>query len=315
MFQEILEQIKKYDRIIIHRHTKPDGDAMGSQIGLKHILKENFPEKEIYVVGDPAGNYSFIADSVMDEISDDLYSGALAIVLDCGGKSLISDTRWETAETTIRFDHHLFVEKIADYEAVDSSFESCCGLLTKFAMDCNLIVSNPAATALFTGMVTDSGRFRYDSTTSQTFALASFLMKQSVDTTEIYRNLYAEDYESKKRKSQFILKIKFTEHNVAYIYTTAEEVAELQMDTFSISRGMVGTMADMKGVDIWVNFTEADGKVLCELRSGRYNINPVAVKYGGGGHAKASGATVDSKEVAMQMLADLDQMVAEGVES
>jgi phosphoesterase RecJ-like protein len=70
----------------------------------------------------------------------------------------------------------------------------------------------------------------------------------------------------------------------------------------------------MKGVDIWVNFTEADGKVLCEIRSSRYNINPVAVKYGGGGHAKASGATVDSKEVAMQMLADLDQMVKEGAE-
>ena len=315
MFQIILEQIEKYDRIIIHRHSKPDGDAMGSQLGLNHILHDTFPEKEIYVVGDPAGNYSFIADSIMDEITDDLYSGALAIVLDCGGKHLISDERWETAETTIRFDHHLFVEKFCDYEAVDSSFESCCGLLTRFAMDCNLVVSDTAATALFTGMVTDSGRFRYDSTTSSTFALASFLMERSVDTTELYRNLYAEDFESKKRKSQFILKIQFTENKVAYIYTTAQEVEELQMDTCSISRGMVGTMADMRGVDIWVNFTEADGKVLCELRSSRYNINPIAVKYGGGGHAKASGATVDSKEVAMQMLADLDQMVKEGVEN
>ena len=74
-------------------------------------------------------------------------------------------------------------------------------------------------------------------------------------------------------------------------------------------------MADMKGVDIWVNFTEADTGVLCELRSSRYNINPVAVKYGGGGHAKASGATVASREVAMQMLADLDQMIKEGEEN
>jgi len=315
MFHEILEQIKQYDRIILYRHSKPDGDAMGSQTGLKHILKDNFPDKEIYMVGDPGGNFAFIADAPMDEISDDLYEGALAIILDCGGPHMVSDERWKNAAATIRFDHHLFVEQFADYEAVDSSFESCCGLLTKFAMDCGLTVSNAAATALFSGMVTDSGRFRYDSTTAKTFALASFLMERSVNTTELYRKLYAEDYESKKRKSQFILKIQFTEHNVAYIYTTAEEVEELQMDTFSISRGMVGTMADMKGVDIWVNFTEADGKVLCELRSSKYNINPVAVKYGGGGHAKASGATVDSKEIAMQMLADLDQMATEGEEN
>ncbi|MBE5950487.1 MAG: bifunctional oligoribonuclease/PAP phosphatase NrnA [Lachnospiraceae bacterium] len=314
MFQDILEQIKLHDIIVIHRHTKPDGDAIGSQIGFKHLLTENFPDKKVYIVGDSAGNFSFIAGCPMDEIDDSVYAEALAVVLDCGGKHLVSDTRFETAKTTVRFDHHLFVEKFCDYEAVDSSYESCCGLLTRFAMDCNLTVSQAAATALFTGMVTDSGRFRYDSTTANTFALASFLMERSVDTTELYRNLYAEDFESKKRKSQFILKIQFTEHKVAYIYTTAQEVGELPMDAFTISRAMVGTMADMKDVDIWVNFTESEGKVLCELRSSRYNINPVAVKYGGGGHAKASGATVDSKEVAMQMLADLDLMAKEGAE-
>ena len=80
------------------------------------------------------------------------------------------------------------------------------------------------------------------------------------------------------------------------------------MDIFSISRGMVGTMSDIRGVPIWVNFTETDNGVLCELRSNKYNINPIAVKYGGGGHAKASGATVKNREEAMQMLHDLDQM-------
>ena len=81
------------------------------------------------------------------------------------------------------------------------------------------------------------------------------------------------------------------------------------MDTFSISRGMVNTMADIKGVDIWVNFTETEEGVLCELRSSRYNINPIAVKYGGGGHAKASGASLKNREEAMAMLADLDAML------
>ena len=83
------------------------------------------------------------------------------------------------------------------------------------------------------------------------------------------------------------------------------------MSEFSISRGMVATMADVKGVDIWVNFTESQDGVLCELRSSRFNINPIAVKYGGGGHQKASGATVPDRDTAMAMLADLDQLQGE----
>ncbi|MBQ3029197.1 MAG: bifunctional oligoribonuclease/PAP phosphatase NrnA [Lachnospiraceae bacterium] len=313
MYHQILEQIKKHNRIIIHRHSKPDGDALGSQIGLKHILKENFPEKEIYVVGDAAGHYSFMDDVIMDELTDELYTDALAIILDCGGRHLISDDRYQTAATTVRFDHHIFAEEIAEYEVVDTSYESCCGLLTNFAIECGLTISPLAAKSLYTGMVTDSGRFRYDSTNANTFRMAAHLMEQGIDTNEIFGNLYAEDFENKKNKAAFILKIKFTEHNVAYIYTTKEEVATLNIDTFSISRGMVGTMGDTKGVDIWVNFTETEEGVLCELRSSKYNINPVAVKYGGGGHQKASGATVASREVAMQMLADLDLMMQENL--
>ena len=313
MFEQVLKEIGRYDRIVIHRHQNPDGDALGSQIGLKHILRENYPEKEIYAVGDPAKRYSFMEDSVMDEISDEVYEGALAIVLDTSAKALISDTRYTLAERTICMDHHIYCEDIADVEVRDTSFESCCGLITAFAMECGLRLNLLAATSLYTGMVTDSGRFRYDSTSSNTFKLAAFLMEQPIDTNEIYRNLYADDFVHVRLRAQFVLKIQFTAHNVAYIYTTKEELAQYDVDTFTISRGMVGTMGDLKGVDIWVNFTETEQGVLCELRSGRYNINPVAVKYGGGGHQKASGATVKDRETAMQMLRDLDRMMEENV--
>ena len=311
MFETIMQQIRCFDRIILHRHKKPDGDAMGSQLGLKHILKENFPEKEIYVVGDGAGFFGFMDDSVMDEIPDSHYDGALAIVLDCGAPGLVSDDRYTKAAKTIRFDHHLFVEKFCDEEVIDSSFESCCGLITAFAYEQALRINPLAAKSLYTGMITDSGRFRYDSTTSRTFQLASHLMAHGIDTTSLFRNLYADSLESKQQKAQFIRKIRLTEHNVAYIYTSLEEFNQLGMDTFAVSRGMVNTMADIKGVDIWVNFTETENGVLCELRSATKNINPIAVKYGGGGHAKASGATVKNKEEALAMLQDLDDMMRE----
>ena len=308
MFSEILNLIQKYDTIIIHRHKKPDGDALGSQIGLKRILLENFPGKQVYTVGDPAGSYSFMDDSVMDDIPDSTYEGALAMVLDCSAKALISDDRYTLAAATARIDHHIFVEKIADAEVTDTSYESCCGLIAELARANGLRLPPLAAKSLYTGMVTDSGRFRYDAVSAQTFRLASFLMEQPIDTNEIYLNLYADDLESKKLRAQFILKICTTARNVAYIYTTLDEFKALGVDSFTISRGMVGTMADMKGVDIWVNFTETENGVLCELRSSRYNINPIAVKYGGGGHAKASGATVKDRETAMAMLADLDKL-------
>ncbi len=309
MFEQVLKVIAAHQVIIIHRHTNPDGDALGSQIGLKHIIRANFPDKTVYTVGDEAGRYAFMADSVMDVIPDEAYQDALAIILDTSASKLISDDRYMKAAMTVRMDHHLFCEKIADVELVDSECESCCGLVADFCMSSGLTLPAEAATALYTGMVTDSGRFRYDSVSARTFRAAAFLMQHPIDTTELYRNLYASDYEQMKLRAQFVLKIQFTQKNVAYIYTTLEEVKACPADLFGISRGMVSTMADIKGVDIWVNFTETEKGVLCELRSSRFNINPVAVKYGGGGHQKASGATVRDRMEAMAMLADLDKMM------
>ena len=311
MFEQVLQAIIDHKVIIIHRHNNPDGDALGSQIGLKHIIRTNFPDKTVYTVGDEAGRYAFMADSVMDVITDEAYEGALAIILDTSARKLISDDRYEKADMTVRMDHHLFCEKIAEIEVVDSDCESCCGLIADFCMSSGLTLPKEASEALYTGMVTDSGRFRYDSTTARTFMLASFLLETPFSITDVYLPLYSDSYESKKLKAQFILKIQFTKANVAYIYTTKDELDALNVDTFTVSRGMVNTMADMNGVSIWCNFTETDKGVLCELRSNRHNINPIAVKYGGGGHAKASGATLPDRQTAMAMLEDLDKLIGE----
>ena len=305
MYNKIKETIEKYDRIIIHRHSNPDGDAIGSQVGLKHIIKTNYPEKEVYTVGDASKRYGFIEDSVTDNIPDEYYKGALAFVLDTSAVSLISDERYKTADTVIKMDHHLFTEKYADIELIDTSFESCCGLIGMFAMQTGLKLNPTAAKALYTGMITDSGRFRYDSTSAQTFRVASFLMEQKFNTNDIYANLYADELPFIQLRAKFVLKITLTNAPVAYIYTTLDEAKSYVADTFTISRGMVNTMGDIKGIDIWVNFTETENGVLCELRSNKYNINPVAVKYGGGGHRKASGATVKDRAEAMAMLNDL----------
>jgi len=312
MFEQIKLLIEQYDTIIIHRHKNPDGDALGSQVGLKHILKDNYPDKTILAVGDMTPRYAFIEDSRPDTVNDECYRGALAIILDTSAKALISDERYTTADKTARIDHHVFCEEIADCEVTDTSFESCCGLITAFAMECGYRVSSLAAKALYTGMVTDSGRFRYDSTSANTHRLASFLMEQGFETADIYRNLYADDFSHIRLRAQFVLKIQFTPQNVAYIYTPYEEMKSYHADSFTISRGMVSVMAEIRGVDIWVNFTETEEGVLCEIRSNRHNINPIAKKYGGGGHEKASGATLKDRDDAMSLLEDLNAIAEAG---
>ncbi len=305
MFEKILALIKKYDRIIIHRHKNPDGDALGSQLGLLHAIKDTYPEKEVYAVGDMTPRYEFMLTQPMDVIGDELYKGALAIVLDTSAKSLISDDRYTLAEATARMDHHLFVEKICDEEITATSYESCAGLVAAMLKDGGFTVSPICAKTLYTGMITDSGRFRYDSTSAETFRVASFLMERKFDTSTIYRNLYADELFFIQLRAKFTLKIQLASPKVAYIYTDKEEAKSYGADNFTISRGMVNVMGEIRGIENWVNFTETDDGVLCEIRSNTHNINPIAVKYGGGGHQKASGATLKNREEAMMLLADL----------
>lgn len=307
MFEKALALIKKYPRIIIHRHAYPDGDAIGSQLGLAALIRENFKNKEVYVVGDAATRLPFITEK-MDEIPDEYYNGALAVILDCGAARMICDERYKTAAATLRIDHHIYCEKVADEDIVDNTFESACGMVAAFAKECELKLSPASATPLYMGMVTDSGRFAFDSVSARTFELAAFLMSQPIDLNALHYNLYAEDFADIIKNADDMHRIKFTKNNVAYIYTSREELPA-NSDAPIVSTGLVSLMRDIKGVFAWVNFTESFDGVHVEIRSARPNINPIAVKYGGGGHKKASGCTVPDKETAMKLLADLDELV------
>ena len=166
MFEAVLEEIRRADTIIIHRHDNPDGDAIGSQVGMMHLLLDNFPDKKVRIVGEETRFFGFLAFQGMDNVEDAEYEDALAIILDTSAVQLISDDRYRLARRTVRIDHHIFISQIADVEVIDPSYESCAGLVTEFAIECGLKISSKAATALYTGIVTDSDRFRYDSTSS-----------------------------------------------------------------------------------------------------------------------------------------------------
>jgi len=244
MYEKALNLIKNYDTIVIHRHNNPDGDAIGSQVGMQQIIKENFPQKTVYIVGDGTKRYAFMEGWTPNVIDDSTYDNALAIILDTSARFMISDERYTRAKATLRFDHHIKCEDIADVDIIDTSFESCCGLITDFAVKCNLKLNDLAAKSLFCGMVTDSGRFRYDATTAQTFRLAAVLKEHNFDTNEIYAELYADELDAVRLRAKYALKIQLTKANTAYIITTKQELEESGYDEFTISRGMVG-VADL----------------------------------------------------------------------
>ncbi len=313
MYSQILNIIKEYQTIIIHRHGRPDGDALGSQIGLKESIKETFPNKEVYVVGDVSQKLKFIGE--MDIIDDDKYQNALVIVLDCSDITMICDERYKLGNFIIKIDHHIPNTQNSDYghiNIVETNEVSCASLLAKIIFANDMKLTSSGAKALFTGIVTDSGRFRYDSVTSSTFNIAARLLEYNFNLNDIYNNLYIEDWNIVLLRSELLMKVQFTKHGVAFFKNTLEDVEKYNVDFFTISRGMVNIMSGIKNIDIWANFTENDqGKVIVEIRSSKYNINDVAVKYGGGGHKMASGATLDNFLVADELIKDLEKILEE----
>lgn len=308
MYKQVLRKIKEYGTIIIHRHGRPDGDAIGSQIGLRESIKATFPYKNVYVVGDVNDKFSFLGD--MDIIEDSVYQNALVIVLDSSDTLMINDDRYSTGRYIIKIDHHISKCDYGDINIVETNEISCASLVSKIIFNNNMKLTSEGARALFTGIVTDSGRFRYDNVSSDTFLIASKLLKYNFSLNDIYNKLYTEDLKIVKLRAKLTDKFQLTTKNVAYLINTREDIKTYDVDIFTISRGMVNIMAGIKGIDIWVNFTEDENnKVIVEIRSSKYNVNPVATKYGGGGHKLASGATVENMEVAYKLLEDLNALV------
>lgn len=311
MFKKIKEMIEKYNTIIIERHARPDGDALGSQIGLREALLETYPEKKVYAVGDCNGRYSFIGK--LDLIDPSIYEGALVFVLDSAEPKLLFKETYKLGEFVIKIDHHISVCDFGDLNYVDTTYESCAGIITELIKDLGFKINQEGAKALFTGMVTDSGRFRYEQTTPRTFKNAAWLLETGFKLDDIYLNLYIEELDIVKLKAKLINSFKVSKNKVAYLKNTARDVIKYGVDVYTLSRGMVNVMAGIKGIDIWVNFTEdvENNRILCELRSSKFNINKIAVKYGGGGHRLASGASLNSFEEADKMLEDLDLLALE----
>lgn len=307
----ILNKIKEYDRILIFRHFRPDGDATGSTKGLQRILQLTFPEKEILLQNVDFSDYLAFLGGEDALIEDEKYDDALGIVLDTATGERISNQKYKLCRELIKIDHHIPVDAYGDMEWVEEERSSTCEMVAAFydALKDELKIDLEAATYIYTGMVTDSGRFRFRSVSGETMRLAGMMLELGVDTDHLYAYLYLKDFNSFKFESHAHGKMKMTESGVVYLYVnkTMQEKFALTNEQASAS---VSFMESIKGSLIWMAFIDnADGSIRVRLRSRFVTVSELAERYHGGGHACAAGATVYSKKEMRALIKEADELL------
>ena len=311
--KKIWKTIKKYDTITIFRHIHPDGDAYGSQIGLKRMINKMFPKKKVYCLGEQSSHWGKLFDAMDENVPHEEIRNSLALVLDVADGKRVDDERFATAKEIIKIDHHIYVETLGtNIDYVDTSFCACCEMIAKLAYDNKVKMDKDIATPIFAGLVTDSGRFMFSSTTPRTMELASKLVKEGVDFVSLYAFLYAQEIESVKFKGFCQTNFKLTEHGVGYNIIT-KEIQEQFNVTTNAGAGVVNVLSNINGVPVWAHFSyKDDGTIKTELRSSGLPVNFIANKYGGGGHKQAAGCTLENDSLIESVLKDLDDLVAKG---
>ena len=308
----ILSAIKRYDRIAIFRHSKPDFDALGSQMGLYIWLKDNFPNKEVHVLGDNHVTFTPRLYPEMDDLPESWFKEPfLAIILDTANTSRVVDPRFKKAKFKIKIDHHPEVEKFGKISVVRTDACAAAEILTDILLSFkgNYVLSKEAASYLYSGLAGDSGRFQYSSTSEASFITASYLLAAGIDLSDVYNRMYQKKIDDLKVTAYILNHFSVSEHGVAYYVLDDAIQKELNITT---ERGKenVNLFSNIEGINAWCSITE-DPKDNCwriSIRSKAKAINGVAAKWEGGGHAQASGAKIDRLEQLPAFIDDLDQL-------
>lgn len=309
IFQKILETIKSYQTIIIHRHQRPDPDALGSQAGLRALIRHNFPEKQVLATGIDEPTLSWMTS--MDQVADSDYKGALVIVTDTANRPRIDDDRYANGSFLIKVDHHPNEDIYGDLVHVDTTASSASEIITDFALATKLAISDEAARLLYTGIVGDTGRFLYPATTSKTMFLAGKLRDYDFDFSAISRQMDSFPYKIAKLQGYVFSNLEIDDHGAARFSLTQEVMKQFDV-TEAETSAIVGTPGKIESVQSWVIFVEqVDGTYRVRLRSKTVVINEIAKKHDGGGHPLASGANSYSLEENEQIYQEIQQAVAD----
>ena len=304
MFKKIYKEIKKYNTIVIARHIGVDPDALSSQLALKESIKLTFPNKKVYAIGNGSTKFSYMGK--LDKLEE--YDNFLLIVLDTPDKKRIDYKNYNNAKSIIKIDHHPFIESFGGIEYIDDKACSTCEILMELLLKTKLKCNEEIAKLLYCGLVSDSNRFLFDSSTSKTFSLVStYLDKYHLTLSNIYTSLYLRPLKEVRLEGYISLNMKVTDNGVAYIILTNDIITKFKADSASAGN-MINNFNFIDEILVWIIVTEdyKNDNVRVNIRSRGPEINKIAEKYNGGGHALASGARLSSINEAESLISDID---------
>lgn len=312
MYSELINNINKYDNIVLYRHVNPDFDAFGSQIGLYLALKEMYKGKNIYLAGDTKGYaYSMFTDCYDFNLPDFEKNEVLGIVLDTANKERIDGDTFNDCHMLIKIDHHVIVDQYGDINIVNEKASSCSEIIGDFLLQHKSIfnISSEAAKSIYIGIVGDSNRFMYDTTNSKTFEVASYLMECGVSIKPIYQTMYKRSIDDLKIQGYILSKF-IQKNKLAYYLLTDEDLIALGIDREKAAN-FVNIFSGLEEIEIWMAITEnkEENNFRVRIRSKNIEINEVASKYQGGGHALASGATLNDINELKNLIEDLEEKI------
>lgn len=310
MKRQIIDTIERYEKIIIHRHVRPDPDAYGSQIGLKELIELNYPTKKVLAAGSHEHTLDFLARP--DEVTDEDFQDALIIVTDTANTDRIDDSRYNLGSYVIKIDHHPNDDAYGDLLWVDTNASSVSELICELFEEGQSYkgwkMNDSIARILFAGIVGDTGRFMFQSTTLQTMTFAGKLLSYGFDRTELFNGMYEVDRNLLQLKGYVYANFQMDENGVGFVKLTREILRKYDVAESEASL-LVSALADVKGMKCWVFFIEDADAIRVRLRSKGPVINGIAKKYNGGGHPLASGATVSTWEETELVIEDLKKAV------
>lgn len=307
VFDQILNEIKHYKTIIVHRHKRPDPDALGSQGGLVEILKASFPDKQILKAGGPVEGLQFLSE--MDPVTAEDYKNSLVIVTDTANSPRISGDDYTLGEKLIKIDHHPNDEPYGDIVFVNTKASSCSEIIVDFYdyHKAELKLTDEGARLLYAGIVGDTGRFLYPATTSHTLQVAAELMTYNFSATDLNNELNVMSPSVALLSGYVLQNIEVNELGVGRVILTKECLAEFGVAD-SETAAVVSLPGGIEGVLLWGIFVEQpEGYFRCRLRSKGPVINEIAKRHHGGGHPLASGANAKDLAEVAEIMSEFDE--------
>jgi len=312
--KKIYQAILTYDRIVVFRHIMPDFDALGTQMGFVAWLQDNFPNKDIRYVGDDHVTFTPRLYPPMEIIADGYFEQPfLALVLDTGNRDRIADQRYQKAALIIKIDHHPVVDSFGhlnlEVTSMAATSEIIANLVSQFPG--RRRISKTAAAYLYSGIAGDSGRFMYSSTSPHTFEAARVLVATGLDLSkDVYQKMYQKALDDLKVTAYILNHFEVSPKGVAY-YVLDAAIQDTLKITPERGKENVNVFSNIEGINIWCSVTEdpKDNVWRISIRSKEVAVNKVAAQFGGGGHAQASGAKIDTLADLPRFIAALDDLI------